>query len=129
MRRAIRLFVIFIMVIGVSVLSAEGKEERLDGLLLPYQNVIDKVNRDLGAPIYIPEKSKEKVYNNIKHLSPDELEALMRKEYLDTLVTNIPEKNGNSSESLSGNPRTEEEVEGAEPLPNAVGYLEAVPLH
>lgn len=53
----------------------------------------------------------------------------MRKEYLDTLVTNIPEKNGNSSESLSGNPRTQEEVEGVEPLPNAAGYLEAVPLH
>jgi hypothetical protein len=56
------------------------KDKRLKKL---YQNAIDKVNGELGSNIYIPDKNKEKFYNNVKHMSPSEVENLLRNEYKD----------------------------------------------
>lgn len=55
--------------------------KNIDELLVPYQIAIDRVNADLGSTAFIPEDTKEKVYNNIKDKSPDEIEALLRQEY------------------------------------------------
>lgn len=120
-------------------LSGESGPD-IDRSLRPYQDVIDKVNRELGSTIYIPEENREEVYGNIKDLSLSEFEAIMRKEYPDTLPPADPKDHGvirapiprdrrGRSSAKPGEFHTREDAEGmVQPLPNADGQASVMPL-
>lgn len=75
------LVLMFMLILVLITPIYAGKTANIDELLLPYQEVIDKINAELGSTIYIPDVNKEKVYNNIKDMSPEEVEILLRNEY------------------------------------------------
>lgn len=52
----------------------------LDQLLEPYQEVIDRLNKENGWCISIPENSKQQVYDYYKNYSMEEFEQELRKE-------------------------------------------------
>lgn len=52
----------------------------LDQLLAPYQEVIDRLNKENGWRISIPEDSKQQVYDYYKDYSMEEFEQELRKE-------------------------------------------------
>lgn len=58
--------------------SGTPAAQSLDELLAPYQAVVDKLNRELGMNLYIPDK--QRVYNHVKSKTPAELEAELRAE-------------------------------------------------
>lgn len=74
------------LILGLSISATTEHAETIDELLAPYQAVIDKVNADLGTTIYIPEENKEKVYNSIKGMSLNEVEALLKSHYKNTIT-------------------------------------------
>ncbi|NLU51531.1 MAG: hypothetical protein GXX10_01525 [Clostridiaceae bacterium] len=80
MKRAIMILIIALM-LGLCASASTQTVKSIDELLAPYQAVIDKLNAELGATFHIPYENREKVYNNIKHKTPDEFEALLRQEY------------------------------------------------
>ncbi|HAZ36990.1 MAG TPA: hypothetical protein DEF85_05070 [Clostridiaceae bacterium] len=82
MKRIITIAISFVLMLGLCLLPAHAQSEKnIDDLLAPYQAVIDKINSDLGSSIYIPDKNKGMVYNNIKNKTLAEFEATLRDEY------------------------------------------------
>jgi len=81
MKRIITIAMSFVLVLGLGLPTYAQSAKNIDELLGPYQAVIDKVNSDLGSSIYIPDKNKEMVYNNIKSKTTAEFEAMLRNEY------------------------------------------------
>lgn len=71
--------------------------------IAPYKAVLDKLNKELGSSMSIPENdeagfTKEQIYNSFNTYSPEEFENYMRKEYeAIKLKTNITfdSRNGN----------------------------------
>lgn len=79
-----KLFVMFLsmaLILGFSMPAHAEETLTINELLAPYQAAVDKVNEELGISIYIPEKNKEKVYNNIKDKTPEEITSMLIKEY------------------------------------------------
>ncbi len=83
MKRIVNIILSFVLILGLCIPAYAEETKTIDELLAPYQNAIDKVNGELGSNIYIPDKNKEKFYNNVKHMSPSEVENLLRNEYKD----------------------------------------------
>ena len=54
--------------------------EKLDALLKPYQDVIDKLNAEGDYGLYIPDDQKETFYNTYKDLTPEAFEAEVRRQ-------------------------------------------------
>ena len=84
MKRIVWIALFILLILGVSIPNTIGKVATIDKQLAPYQAVINKVNAELGSTIYIPDKNKVTVYNNIKNMTPDEFETKIRNEYLTT---------------------------------------------
>lgn len=134
-----------LLISGLYVSASEAKLENIDELLESYQSAIDKVNAELGSTIYIPEENKEKVYHNIKNMSPSEVEALLRQEYktfiLDTSYKAQSHSNKYIKDSaINASPSAQskygkykrESAMGKEPgpgfIPNFSGHLHLTPL-
>ncbi len=79
MKKFIAVTVSILLIFGLytNVYAQTGKS--IDEFLIPYQNVVDKLNSELGSTIYITDK--EMVYNNIKDLTPEELEEKLRADW------------------------------------------------
>ena len=91
-----KLFVMFLslaLILGFSIPAHAEEAKTIDELLTPYQVVVDKVNVELGSTIYIPEENREKVYNNIKDKTPDEVYLMLVEEYKASAIsgTSIPQ--------------------------------------
>lgn len=91
-----KLFVMFLslaLILGFSIPAHAEEVKTIDELLIPYQVVVDKVNVELGSNIYIPEENREKVYNNIKGKTPDEVYLMLVEEYKASAIigTSIPQ--------------------------------------
>lgn len=84
MKRIASAILSVVLIFGLCTTASATKAKTIDELLAPYQAVIDKLNAELGLTMYIPDKNKEKVYNNIKDMSTDEFEAMLRDEYKTT---------------------------------------------
>ena len=54
--------------------------ESIDELLTPYQDVLDRLNRENGYKVYIPEDKKVSVYEAYKDMTPEEFEAEILRE-------------------------------------------------
>lgn len=117
------------LVITVVIIPIGGEERRTAfDELLPYQQVLDKINRELGSSIHIPEGTEEQVYQNVKKKfkNLDEFEAEMRREYLETLTQNSTAQEKSTGESsVKGNSG---DLDAVPPLPNASGSVTVVPL-
>lgn len=81
MKRILSIALTFILMFGLTIPVYAEKAKNIDELLAPYQEVVNKINTELGSTIYIPDVNKEKVYNNVKDMSPAEVETFLRNEY------------------------------------------------
>lgn len=119
MRKILRIVLSFVLILGLYVAAAAPKKQTIDELLAPYQVAIDKVNADLGSTAFIPDGTKEEVYNNIKDKSPYEFEALLRHQYK-TFVLDQAKSETNISVAKEGS--------GLIPIPNFTGPIHLTPL-
>lgn len=124
MKKIVGTILSIIFVLGLSV-SAATTEENIDELLAPYKVVIDKVNTELGSAFYIPDKNKEKVYNNIKNMTPDEVEAMLREDYK---TLDPSHKIESTSKSYKRSYATGKKSEPSF-IPNFSGSIQLVPLN
>lgn len=81
MRKNASVILLVSLILGLLSSATATKAATIDELLVPYRAVIDKLNEELGSTMYIPHENKEKIDNNIKNMTPDELGALLRQEY------------------------------------------------
>lgn len=125
------IFVIFLTVLlgGIGSPAAISVSRNTDETLIPYQNVITRLNRELGMNMYIFDK--EKLLDSVKNITPAEFEATLRAEaktadpnYREPSKSDgfqtgnglkIKRKNRSSAVGKSS---------GSIPLPNAQGKLE-----
>jgi hypothetical protein len=82
--------------------------------IAPYQSIINKLNKELGASISIPDDKtlikakfiKEEVYENITKIPLDKFEAYLRTEYekvnSDTIYINANDQNTQNNDNNSG---------------------------
>lgn len=86
--------------------------------LMPYQEILDKLNQELGADMFIPAGREQEVFDKIKAIPLDEFETRMR-DYYKALPDNsaLEQKYGPYTPPVS-----------ASPLPNAVGPIEVTPI-
>lgn len=59
---------------SVFAANAESENTPVSVLLIPYLEVIEKVNEETGSQIYIPIGKEEEVYNYYKDYSLEEFE-------------------------------------------------------
>ena len=121
MRKIIGIVLAFVLMLGLCISVFTLKTKTIDELLVPYQVVIDKVNADISSTFFIPDNSKEQVYNNIKDKSPDELEALLRQEYKTFVLGQTKPDNYESVIVGRGLPTLG-------PIPNFTGPIHVTPL-
>lgn len=91
--RKIAAFLFSFFLISSCVLAgcgdAKNEENEIDQLLVPYQEVIDKVNREIEPDFYIPEAEKENVYNYYKEMTTAEFEQRLWELYESTAEENL----------------------------------------
>lgn len=75
------LILVLACVFQVSATGIQGNTQNIDALLAPYQEIIDKVNNDIGSSYTIPRDYAEQVYNYYKDMSLDEFEETLISEY------------------------------------------------
>lgn len=127
--------VIFLAVVlgGIGSLPAMSVSRKTDETLIPYQNVITRLNHELGLNMYIFDK--EKFCNSVKNKTPAEFEATLRAE-AKTADPNYKEPSQSEDFQTSHGAKTERYnrssgngmPSGAIPLPNAQGILNITPL-
>lgn len=81
---AVFMMAMMVVVCCSSVVRAEAKSEStssIDELLRPYEEVILKVNNEIGSSYAIPDESRETVYEYYGHMSLDEFEQRLADEY------------------------------------------------
>lgn len=78
------LFLSFALALGISGCAVNGEPD-LDGLLAPYQEVLDRLNEENGWTLAIPEEAQEKVYNAYKDCTPEEFGERVQQEYQQAL--------------------------------------------
>ncbi len=54
--------------------------DNIDKLLQPYQEVLDRLNKEYGVSLYIPEDEKENIYKAYSKMAPEEFEAKILRE-------------------------------------------------
>lgn len=69
--------------------DTKNEKTEIDQLLAPYQEVIDKVNREVEPDFYIPEAEKENVYNYYKEMTTAEFEQRLWELYESTAEENF----------------------------------------
>jgi hypothetical protein len=121
MRKIIGIVLAFVLMLGLCISVFALKTKTIDELLVPYQVAIDKVNADISSNFFIPDSTKEEVYNNIKSKSPDELEALLRQQY----KTFRTQAKSDNYTSISGMGKG---LPGLGPIPNFTGPIHVTPL-
>ncbi|MCI1982180.1 MAG: hypothetical protein LKJ45_03335 [Oscillospiraceae bacterium] len=73
-------FTIVLMLTLVVPVNAATVPKTLTDKLAPYQEAIDRVNQELGTTSFIPKGSEQKVYDNIKNMSPEEFEQELKED-------------------------------------------------
>lgn len=109
MKRILSIALTLVLMLGLAIAAYAEKAKNIDELLAPYQEVVDKLNAELGSTIYIPVANKEKVYNNVKDMSPSEVEILLREEYKAYVAGNL-----STVQSGSGNYTRDYAMESSE---------------
>lgn len=92
MKKILGLGIAFLILTGFYTASSANKNADMDLLLLPYQKVIDNLSEDLGVPFYIETKNKERFYNNVKDITPEQFEKMLIEEYKESEADIINDK-------------------------------------
>lgn len=117
MKKVVNVFLVLLLTVGIFIPMAGVSGTNIKDLLAPYQQVIDKVNNELGSTTFIPSGDEKKVYNNIKNMTLSDFEIMLRKEYLDTLTqSSFDDAKQSDSHSL------------VNPIPNPKGSIPVTPL-
>lgn len=90
----------------------------IDFLQIPYQKVLDHLSEKFGITFYVEEKSKEKLYNNVKNMSPKKFEQSLRNQFKEAQQY-MHDSTYNKGETGSFGPHT---------IPNAYNTLSTTPL-
>lgn len=87
MKKILAISLLYLLVTVCSTGTANGKTDNtdIDFLLIPYNNVLTKLSDEYGISMYVPEKNKEKLLNNIKEITPKQFEKQLRKQYKESL--------------------------------------------
>jgi len=96
---------------------AKTKDD-IDFLLIPYQKVLDNFSEEFGISIYVEDKNKEKLYNNVKNMTPKRFEQSLRDQYKEA-QRYIHETSYDNSEYGTFEPHN---------IPNANGILPTKPI-
>ncbi len=143
MKKIVKSTIAIIMMCILSATVSAEKKNNIDELLEPYQKAVDKVNED-GSDFFIPENTKEEVYNNIKDMTPKEVEEMLKYEYK-TFTLNPTCRNSSNADnkkesakngSLGSQTKDEDYIKESakgkrtEPgyIPNAKGDINLLPL-
>lgn len=118
---------------GIGNLPAMSVSRNTDETLIPYQNVITRLNHELGLNMYIFDK--QKLHNSVENKTPAEFEATLRAE-AKTADPNYKEPSQSEDFQTSHGAKAESynhssgmgKPSGAIPLPNAQGILSITPL-
>lgn len=95
MKKISFLGLLLIVMFSFCIPSFAHSESNIDIQLESYQKIIDKLNSELGSKMYIREDNKIQVYKSFKNKTPEEIESLLREEYIQN------EQNIKSSERKS----------------------------
>lgn len=133
LKKLVCVFFLAVVLGGIGSIPAMSVSRNTDEALIPYQNVITRLNRELGLNMYILDK--EKLYNSIKSKTPAEFEATLRDE-AKTADPNYKEPSQSRDFQKSNGTKTESynhssgmgKPSGTIPLPNAQGNLSITPL-
>ncbi|MCM3318003.1 hypothetical protein M3603_15400 [Rummeliibacillus stabekisii] len=87
MKKILTIPLICLLVTICSNGTANGKtiNADVDLLLIPYTKVLTKLSDEYGTKMYVPEKNKEKLLNNVKEMTPKQFENQLRKQYEESL--------------------------------------------
>lgn len=98
---------------------AKTKNDDIDFFLIPYQKVMDNLTEEFGVRMYVEEKNKEKLYKNVKDMTPKEFEKSLRRDYKEA-EKYIHESSNDNAENGGHF--------GPDYIPNANGSLSTTPL-
>ncbi|MBT2289314.1 hypothetical protein J7E73_09225 [Paenibacillus albidus] len=81
MKNLPKLLLVCVLMFSFALPVYADESEKSDQQLLLLQEVMDKVNAELGSTYYIPKGNQEKVLNSIKDKSMEEVEQLLTTQY------------------------------------------------
>ena len=101
--KTMKKFLLILSMIGLGTVVTVGYNSNKQPDMSQYEQVIEKLNSELGSSISIPNDKKDEVYNNIKHISLEEFEIYLRNQYDE--IKNLPDEiylntDGSMAESL-----------------------------
>ncbi|HWI48374.1 MAG TPA: hypothetical protein VNU45_09160 [Rummeliibacillus sp.] len=111
------LSIVFLSVFGTSTSIAKTKDDT-DFLLIPYQKVLDNLSEEFGITFYVEDNNKEKLYNNVKDMTPKKFEQSLRDQFKEAqqYMHDASYDNGKNGSFGPNN------------IPNAHGTLPTTPL-
>ncbi|WP_397538523.1 hypothetical protein [Rummeliibacillus pycnus] len=113
----IALSIVFFFVFGSSTSIAKTKDD-MDFLLIPYQKVLDNLSKEFGITFYVEDEIKEKLYSNVKDMTPKKFEQSLRDQF----------KQAQQYMHDSSYDNGEYGSFGSRNIPNAQGVLPTTPL-
>lgn len=94
------LFTSFLCIsISLSLITnvSASEDGKLEKFITPYQDVLDKLTEEFGVEFYINREKMDQFYNNVRDMSPEELENILREQYNKFLGDSYKDMNSNSN--------------------------------
>ncbi|WP_409368745.1 hypothetical protein [Lysinibacillus sp. 38-6] len=89
--------------ISLSLITYVSASENVnpEKFISPYQEVMDKLTNEYGVEFYINPEKMDHFYNNVRDMSPEELEKILREQYKDFLGNFYNDMDSNSNYLIS----------------------------
>lgn len=94
-------FCAMMFLLATPVCASTAANVNLDELLAPYQEVLDKLNKELGTTLAIQNGAEETFYNAYKNYTLEEFENCIKQNYLDAVADLETDTNGTTSEVIT----------------------------
>lgn len=114
----IPLICLLITICSNNTVNGKTNNADVDFLLIPYNKILTKLSDEYGIRMYVAEKNKEKLLNNIHGMTPNQFEKQLRKQYEEAL------KYTQDSSYDKGEYKTSE----SNYIPNSKTKIPAIPL-
>ncbi|MFJ5764333.1 hypothetical protein ACIP9C_03170 [Lysinibacillus sp. NPDC093210] len=98
------LFTSFLCIsISLSLITnvSASEDGKLEKFITPYQEVLDKLTDEFAVEFYINPEKMDQFYNNVRDMSPEELENILREQYKKFLGDSYKDVNSNSNYLIS----------------------------
>ncbi|MCE3202452.1 hypothetical protein [Paenibacillus sonchi] len=110
MKKMARFLLLCVLMFSFTFPAYAEKVESSDEQLTSIQDVVDKVNAEIGSNFYIPAGNEEKVLNSFKDVSLEDVAILLKNEYkaasLDQQKETTIEQPDMIRSSINGEPRS-----------------------